>query len=251
MLINRFVLLLPLVLAACNSPTPTFQSSGTLAPGSRMTVRTANGAVSAYAPTVGQPKDRYTVSGFGKAGSSNGLIEKRGRDLTLCQAAPPPAAGCLQGDPAPIAPLPFLVRVPDRVFLDVRTLHGAINVSDITGNVNARSNDGNVKIMIEGYANASAGNGNVSVTFGSTSWPGTLHFSADNGDVEIYVNAKAAARVHLHTDRGTIFTDFELRGTSRGNSETIDGEIAGGAERAIDVEVRTGSIRMLQLKPQV
>ena len=219
--------------------------------GSRLTVRAVNGAVSAYAPVVGQPKDRFTVSGFGKPGSPRGLVERNGRDLTLCQAVPKRGSKCLRDGAGLSAPLAFLLRVPDRVFLDVRTLRGAINISDVTGNVLARAEDGNVKIMIEGYANASARKGNVSVTFGSTNWPGTLHFSAESGDVEIYVNAKAAARVHLHTDRGTIFTDFELRGTAHGDSETIDGRIGGGGDHAIDVAVHNGSIRMLQLKPQV
>lgn len=215
-----------------------------------MTVTTVNGAVSAYAPAVGQPKDLYTIAAFGIAGSPRELVLKKRGDLTLCQTSALLAGACLQIDPG-VAPLRFLVRVPDGVQLDVRTLQGAINVSDVTGNVNAYSADGNVKIMIEGYANASAGDGNVSVTFGSTSWPGTLHFAAQNGDVEIYVNAKAAAHVHLHTDRGTIFTDFDLRGTAHGYSETIDGQIGGGNTRGIDVEVRNGSIRMLQLKPQI
>lgn len=247
---RRLALLLPLALWACSSPGPTFHSDGTLAPGSRMVIRSVNGAVSAYAPTVGQPKNHYTISGFGKPDSPGGSVKRQGRDLTLCQTTAS-GAGCLHDASQTIAPLPFLVRVPDGVFLDVRTLRGAINVSDVTGNVNAHSENGNVKIMVEGYANASARNGNVSVTFGATSWPGTLHFSAENGDVELYVNAKASAHVHLHTDHGTIFTDFELRGTSHGDAETIDGEIGGGNARTIDVTVHNGSVRMLQLKPQV
>ena len=239
-----------MALYGCGSPVPTFQNSGTLAPGSRMTITTVNGAVSAYAPAVGQPKNRYTIAGFGTAGSPDALVRRKRGDLTLCQTSALVAGACLRIDPG-VAPLRLLVRVPDRVTLDVRTLHGAINVSDVTGNVNASSAAGNIKIMIEGYANARAGDGNVSVTFGSTTWPGTLHFAAQSGDVEIYVNAQAAAHVHLHTERGTIFTDFDLRGTARGDSETIDGTIGGGSARGIDVEVHDGSIRMLQLKPQV
>jgi len=215
-----------------------------------MTITTVNGAVSAYAPAVGQPKDRYTIAAFGTAGSPHQLLRKKAGNLMLCQTSALLPGACLEIDPG-VAPLRFLVRVPDGVFLDVRTLNGAINISDVTGNVNAYSAKGNVKIMIEGYANAAAGDGNVSVTFGSTTWPGTLHFAAGNGDVELYVNATAAAHVHLHTDRGTIFTDFPLRGTSHGDSETIDGQIGGGNARGIDVEVRNGSIRMLQLKPQI
>ncbi len=245
-----FALLLPLALWACSSPAPTFQSVGTLPPGSKMVIRTVNGAVSAYAPTVGNPKNRFTISGFGKPGAPSALVKRRGRDLVVCETVVS-NSGCLHDAEQAKVPLPFLVRVPDGVFLDVQTLRGAINVSDVTGNVNAHSENGNVKIMVEGYANASARAGNVSVTFGATSWPGTLHFRSESGDVEIYVNAKAAAHVHLHTDHGTIFTDFELRGTSQGDAETIDGQIGGGNTRTIDVMVRNGSIRMLQLKPQV
>jgi hypothetical protein len=91
----------------------------------------------------------------------------------------------------------------------------------------------------------------VSVIFASTTWSGTLHFSADKGDVELYVNETAAARVHLRALHGTIFTDFPLKGSASGTSETIDGSINGGSRRGVDVFVRDGSIRLLQLKPQV
>ena len=110
---------------------------------------------------------------------------------------------------------------------------------------------GDIKMLLPQYGNARAGTGNVSVIFASTSWPGTLHFSAERGDVELYVNETAAAHIHLRTLHGTIFTDFPLTGTAAGTSETIDGSINGGAKRAIDVFVREGSIRLLQLKPQV
>jgi DUF4097 and DUF4098 domain-containing protein YvlB len=91
----------------------------------------------------------------------------------------------------------------------------------------------------------------MSVIFAATDWPGTLHFSSDNGNIELYVNENAKAHVRLHTDDGTVFSDFNLRGTSSGNSETIDAVINGGGPRSVDVEVKTGSIRLMQLKPQV
>jgi hypothetical protein len=89
------------------------------------------------------------------------------------------------------------------------------------------------------------------VYIGSTNWPGTLHFSAQQGDVEVWINATANFHARMHSDQGTIFTDFGLRGTSQGQSETIDGQVGTPAAHGIDIEVHNGSIRLLQLKPQM
>ena len=105
--------------------------------------------------------------------------------------------------------------------------------------------------MVPGYAQASAGTGNVTVYMGATSWPGTLKFSSRHGDVEVWINATAHFNVRMHTDRGTIFTDFLLRGTSKGFAETIDGNVGTASTHGIDIEARNGSIRLLQLKPQI
>jgi hypothetical protein len=47
-----------------------------------------------------------------------------------------------------------------------------------------------------------------------------------------------------------LFTDFNLRGTSQGRSETIDGDVNGGGTRSIDIETQAGAIRLLKLHPQ-
>jgi hypothetical protein len=66
----------------------------------------------------------------------------------------------------------------------------------------------------------------------------------------VWINENAAFDVHLHTDRGTLFTDFDLRGTSQGGSETIDGRVNGGGSHGIDIETSAGQIRLLRLHPQ-
>jgi DUF4097 and DUF4098 domain-containing protein YvlB len=132
----------------------------------------------------------------------------------------------------------------------VESERGDINVTDITGNVRAVARNGNVDIKVPGYAQAAVGDGNLSVRMGATSWPGTLAFSTRRGDVELWVLGIAAFTVHLHTDNGTLFTDFGLRGVSTGRAETIDGSVNGGSTQRIDVETATGSIRLLRLQPQ-
>jgi len=144
----------------------------------------------------------------------------------------------------------LLVRVPEGVNLVVDSRRGNVNVTDITGDVRILAQQGNVDVKVPGYAQAAVGTGSLAVMMGATTWPGTLHFSIQHGDVELWISAKAAFAVHLHTDDGTLFTDFGLRGTSAGNAETIDGAVNGGSPSRIDVEAAAGSIRLLRLQPQ-
>jgi len=107
-----------------------------------------------------------------------------------------------------------------------------------------------VQIITPSYAQARVGNGGLSVTMGAGDWPGTLHFSTQRGDIEVWVNENVPFHVHLHTANGSLFTDFALRGTSSGTSETIDGDVNGGGPRGIDIESNAGVIRLLRLHPE-
>ncbi|HXM08005.1 MAG TPA: DUF4097 family beta strand repeat-containing protein, partial [Candidatus Acidoferrum sp.] len=144
----------------------------------------------------------------------------------------------------------LLLRVPDGVALAIKSSQGDVHVTNITGVVDVSAAKGDVQIMVPAYAQASIGEGNLSATMGSTNWPGTLHFTLGHGDAEVWVNENTAFHVRLHTDNGMLFTDFDLRGTSHGHSETIDGMINGGGPRSIDIETRAGAIRLLKLHPQ-
>lgn len=232
----RALLLLPLALAACAAPKPTFTQRGVLAPGATIVVRNIQGDIAAYAPEHDQPDDEYTVQAYEPANASHSVVSRRPLLLSVFARAPG---------------VRYLIRGPKNSALDLRTQTGTINVADYDGIVNAQTGRGDVKMLIPQYGSVSVGRGNISVIFASTDWPGTVHFTTRQGDVELYVNEKASAHVHLHTADGTIFSDFPLKGTSSGHSETIDSDINGGASRTIDVEVGTGDIRVLQLKPQI
>lgn len=236
---SLLLLLLPAALTACvNASSPYVTTVGVLKPGSTLAVQLDSGTVNAYQPVAGQRHDLFTISA-----------------TALPRTTPPPVP---QLHAAPLGLVvrakgtfsSLLVRVPDRVNLVVESAQGDVNVTDIAGNVRAVARHGNVDIKVPGYAQAVAGNGNLSVMMGAASWPGTLAFSTLHGDVELWVVARAAFNVHLHTGNGTLFTDFGLRGVSSGTSETIDGSVNGGSGQRIDVEAATGSIRLLRLQPQ-
>lgn len=235
----RNPLLLPLLLliAGCSNQTPYATTIGSLAPGSKMTVSLARGVLDAYHPASGDPANRFTIS------------------ATARKREPQPAAPQLRSSnggvtvsAGPLAEL--LVRVPEGVNLVVNARDGNVNVTDITGNADIIVGKGDVDAMLPGYAQAHAGSGDVSVRMGSEDWPGTLRFSTGRGNVDVWIRDRASFHVHLHTSNGTIFTDFNLRGSSQGRSETIDGNVNGGGSHGVDIETSAGEVRLLQLHPQ-
>jgi hypothetical protein len=230
--------LLSLTFVGCSSVTQISSTIGTLQTGGTLSVIAAQSTVNVYNPAMGDPSDRYTIAAS---------VETKG-------APPPPPTihragnGIVVNAPDPLYAL--LVRMPERTNLIVQTQRGNVNVTSIIGNVDVNAGIGNVKIMVPGYAQASAQTGNVDVTIGTTKWPGTLHISSQNGDVNFYLPETAKFHVHMHTDDGTLFTDFGLRGTAHGTSETIDSDVNGGASHGLDIESHHGTVRLLRLTPQ-
>ena len=225
------------LLAACSSHEPYTVSLGILKPTMTMTVVVKDGTLNVYKPEVGQPADQYTIAASALNGTNPPApkVERAGNGIVVRADNP------LYG---------LLVRLPDRVNLDVQSTKGNVNVTDVSGAIDVRAGQGNVKIMVPGVAEASTINGNVDATIGAMQWQGTLKFSAQNGDVTVYVPEIAKFHVRLHTDDGTIFTDFPLRGTSSGSNETIDAPVNGGSAWGIDIEAHHGTVRLLRLTPQ-
>ena len=223
-------------LASCSSKAPFARTVGELHPGMRMELRVAGAQVEAYAPLPKEPTQAYTV------------------EATALGATPPAPTivpdrrGIVVNAPQPLANL--LVRVPPGVDLVVRDVAGDIDVSNVGGNVDLATERGSIHALLDGYAQARVGTGNITVTMGALAWPGTLHFRVDNGDVTLFVAANAHFHLHLQTADGTIFTTYGLRGTSQGTSERIDGNIGVPGSQGISVVVKRGSIRVLRMMPQ-
>jgi hypothetical protein len=237
--VKRYALLLVLSFVACSStPQPFSTTIGTLKPGSVITVNIESGVINAFKPMQGDPSDRYTIS----------ATALRDGEEPPAPKVRPNGTGIVVDATGKLGYL--LVRVPQGVDLVVHSQSGNVNVTDIDGNVDVTATNGNVKIMIAGRAQATTQNGNVDLTMGATSWPGTLRSSSHNGDVTVYVPATASFQVRMHTDDGTLFTDFGLTGTSTGSNETIESPVNGGGTSGLDLESQRGTVRLLRLTPQ-
>jgi len=230
-------LLLLLTLTACSTPAPYATTVGILAPGDTMTVSVAQGTVNAFAPATGSSRDRFTVSATATAKTTPAEPRMRPRKRGVAVSVADPLDN-------------LLVRVPDGVDLDVDSRAGDVHVTNIQGNASVHALHGNVQIMLPGYAEAKVRTGRLAVTMGALQWPGTLHFSTQSGDIEVWVNENAKFHVRMHTANGTLFSDFNLRGSSSGSNETIDSDVNGGAAQSIDIETNAGAIRLLKLHPE-
>ena len=225
------------LLEACSSPAPYATTTGELAAHATMTVATADATVEVYRPASGEPANRFTVAATAGKGSPPPppVIRRAGNGIVITASNPLDR---------------LLVRVPDGVNVVIAGGRGDISVTGITGNADVSASRGDVRIMVSGYAQAATGQGHLAVTIGASQWPGTLKFSDGRGDVEISVLETAKFHVRLHTVDGTLFTDFGLRGAANGKAETIDADVNGGGTQGIDVETRSGTIRLLRLAPQ-
>lgn len=234
-------ILLLLGLCACSTDQGAVMQTGTLDSGT-LHVILGKGKVEAYPPAAADPKNRYTISA--KSASMAGIaVVRLARMLTTCPVTCPPPRDAPSTD--------LLVRVPAGVRAQLDVAKGDILVSDVPGPVDAVDTEGDIKIQIPSYANASTAHGNISVLFGDVNWPGDLHFHSGQGDVEVYVPATANARVDLHTEHGIIFTDFDLHGKAHSDSESIVGKIGAGGTHSVIVRVGIGNIRLLRLVPQM
>ncbi len=217
--------------------TPYSTRVGLLQPTSTLTVVVSDANVNVYKPAVGQPSDQFTVSAMALPNTNppSPVVARAGNGVVVRSNEP------LYG---------MLVRLPDRVNLVVQSAKGNINVTDVTGAIDVRAGNGNVRIMVPGVAQAQTTTGNIDATIGATQWKGTLKFAAGTGDVTVFVPEIGKFHARLHTDDGTIFTDFGLRGTSNGNNETIDAPVNGGGTFGVDIEAHRGTVRLLRLTPQ-
>jgi hypothetical protein len=226
-------------LSACSSPTPYATTVGVLKPGATLSVDVAQGDVNVYRPEKGQPSDRFTIAATAQSGEA--------------QPASPTIRPSVYGVSVTVKTTigSLLVRVPDGVHCIVRDKQGDVRVTDITGSIDVEDGQGNVTIMVPGYAQASTQQGSVNATFGAAKWPGTLRFTSQQGDVNVYVPATTAFQAYLHTGDGTVFSDFPgLRGTSQGKGETVTAPVNGGASQGVYIETGKGVARLLRLTPQ-
>jgi hypothetical protein len=114
---------------------------------------------------------------------------------------------------SPAKALDIVIRVPrtNGSFNLVILYKGDISMTDVTGEIEANSNNGSIVLSnIAGSAVAASLTGNITVTFKSVKEKSPMAFSSLVGKIDITFPASINANLKLKTDYGKLLTDFKL-----------------------------------------
>lgn len=104
------------------------------------------------------------------------------------------------------------IKVPQRSSLKLNTVNnGDITVENVTGALEITNVNGAIQLTnIAGSAVANTVNGNLTATFKTIDSDVPMAFSTLNGNVDVTFPASAKASVKLKSDRGDIYSDFDI-----------------------------------------
>ncbi|GAB3990863.1 hypothetical protein GCM10028807_19030 [Spirosoma daeguense] len=156
------------------------------------------------------------------------------------------------------------IKVPQQFSLRIGTInHGQIVVDNVTGEIEVNNVNGSIELTnIGGSAVANTVNGGVIATFKSVNTDTPMAFSTLNGNVDVTFPASAKMNLKLKSDRGDMFTDFDMdvdKSASKVNKsnqngmyrvsidEWVQGKVNGGG-REIMMKNMNGNIYVRKAK---
>ena len=139
-------------------------------------------------------------------------------------------------------PIDLTITVPVHTSLHLRAVNdGDIVVAGVDGELDIDNVKGSVTLNnISGSAVAHALNGRLLATFSRVNPQKPMAFSSLNGDIDVTFPADLKANVSLRSDRGDVFSDFDVQLQAAASQPVVeDGRANGGKYRVkIDKTVR-------------
>ena len=123
-------------------------------------------------------------------------------------------------------PINLDIKVPANFDLEISTVHGKIEVTGLDGTHEISSVNGPLTLKdMSGSIVSNTVNGTILVNFKSVTQNEPMSFVTLNGDVDITFPGNVKARAKMRSDRGEIFTDFDMTvDRSKPEVKTDDGE---------------------------
>lgn len=227
-----------------------FDWSGELAPGQVLEVKGVNGSVSARPASGSGASVRAEIEGNGDDPSDVRVeVVEHDAGVTLCAVYPGEDNECAPGDAGNLSSedsdveVRFRVRVPEGVNFTGRTVNGAVDVSDLGGDVVARTVNGAISVSTTGSATAHTVNGTIEAEMGALSGGGPYRFETVNGGITLTLPEGTGADVEARTLNGSISTDFPLTVQGRFGPRSLEGTIGGGGPE-LRLRTTNGSIEL-------
>jgi len=104
------------------------------------------------------------------------------------------------------------IKVPKQTTLDLKTMNGSISVEGISGEMTIDAMNGHINVQdASGSVVAHSMNGRIVASLTQVSAAKASSFSSMNGSIEVTLPADLKARLKMKTDRGEIYTDFNVK----------------------------------------
>jgi DUF4097 and DUF4098 domain-containing protein YvlB len=127
----------------------------------------------------------------------------------------------------------------------LETTNGAIHVRDVAGNVVASSTNGGITASrIAGAVKAGTTNGAIEAELTDVPEGSELRFESTNGGISVRLPRDARLTVDAETTNGHVSTDFEVTGGRKGK-RSLTGDINGGGGRLV-LSTTNGSVEILE-----
>jgi hypothetical protein len=128
----------------------------------------------------------------------------------------------------------LMIQVPANSSLELKTVNGgSINVTGITGDIDAENTNGSVELKnVSGAVVAHTVNGRVTVSLDKVTADKPMSFSSLNGKVDVTLPGDAKARLRLKTTNGAVYSDLDVKLEADNSRPVIeDGRGQGGKYR--------------------
>lgn len=228
--------------------------NGTVAPGQTIEVKGVNGAIRAVPASGSEVRVRVTKRARrDDPGDVRMVVLEHARGVTICAVYPHQpdrqpnecAAGSggrnnVQNNDVTVE---WEVEVPRGVHLTARTVNGSIEAGGMSGNVIARTVNGQIDVATSGIAQAFTVNGSIDATLGRSDWEDELAFRTTNGSVIVRFTRDLNAQVDASTVTGSIETDFPLEVRGRFMNRRLNGTVGSGG-RTLSMETTNGRIEL-------
>ncbi|OON69708.1 DUF4097 family beta strand repeat-containing protein [Hymenobacter sp. CRA2] len=129
----------------------------------------------------------------------------------------------------PSSPIDFTIKVPRQFSLTLATVNdGDITVDNVSGELELSNVNGDIRLDdVAGSAVLNTVNGEVTAKFNDLTSGTPMAFSTVNGKIDVSLPTKTKASLKLKSDRGDIFSDFDMStdaaGTPKVNRTGKDG----------------------------
>ena len=138
----------------------------------------------------------------------------------------------------------FEIEIPKNFSLKISTINkGKIYVENVNGTMDVSNINGSITLKdISGSVSADALNKDITVNFLKVTPNEPMAFSSLNGDIDITFPKSLKADIKVKSDRGEIYTDFDLKAKPSEAQITKGSESKGNAFRVKVEKWITGSI---------